>query len=143
MISVKLAQRAFDAGAARRRRRRAGWPRLDDRVKRGFWHATGGGAVNQERSIRRRSGRRFGATTGGGGRPVGPADGPARTSGQLVLLHGPPGTGKTNALRALGRVAAWCQTDCVLDPERLFADSGYLLEVGMGSDDETTGGGGC
>jgi uncharacterized protein DUF5925/ATPase family protein associated with various cellular activities (AAA) len=58
-------------------------------------------------------------------------------NGRLLLLHGEPGTGKTTALRALAQQwRSWCQVDCVLDPERLFADPAYLMSVALGTGDD-------
>lgn len=53
-----------------------------------------------------------------------------RNSGKLVLWHGPPGTGKTTALRSLFRSwSEWCEAHYVADPEALFADPEYILEL--------------
>ncbi len=55
-----------------------------------------------------------------------------RTSGKLVLWHGPPGTGKTTALRSLFRSwSPWCDAHYVADPEALFREPEYILKVLM------------
>lgn len=49
---------------------------------------------------------------------------------KLVLWHGEPGTGKTTALRALLREwEPWCAGQYIADPERFFANPGYISEV--------------
>jgi hypothetical protein len=62
---------------------------------------------------------------------------PDALTGRLILLYGPPGTGKTTALRSLAHEwQRWCETDCVLDPEALLCDPGYLMEVALGDEDD-------
>lgn len=60
-----------------------------------------------------------------------------RLPGRLALWHGSPGTGKTWALRALGREwSEWCDLHYVTDPERMLGgDTSYMLSVLAGASD--------
>ncbi len=69
------------------------------------------------------------------GQLLGPDFRPAE-GGQLILWHGPPGTGKTYALRALGwEWRSWCGLHYVIDPEVFFGQrADYMLDVVLDDD---------
>lgn len=58
--------------------------------------------------------------------------------GQLILWHGPPGTGKTTAIRSLAwEWRSWCRLHYITDPEMFFGSTPrYLLDVLLDEDDD-------
>lgn len=58
--------------------------------------------------------------------------------GQLMLWHGPPGTGKTHAIRALlNEWRTWIRPEYVVDPEAFFGGpANYIMSVLLGEYDE-------
>jgi hypothetical protein len=105
-----------------------------------FWSESGGGGDWTSRTIEVSGWR---SVHGNYPRVTAAALGPlvrrrrAPDRGRLLLWHGPPGTGKTSALRALAwEWRAWCDVHYVTDPEAFFGSAGYMLEVLLHEDED-------
>jgi SAM-dependent methyltransferase len=62
-----------------------------------------------------------------------------KRGGRIILFHGPPGTGKTWAIRSLlSQWKAWTKPAVVIDPEALFSSSTYFLNMLRFHDEEYT-----
>ncbi len=136
-VSEQLAKDILDASKAG-----AEEPKTIDHTKVavGFWHQGRHGPVRHERRVEVRTWQDIRPNyTKNAARALDDLMGRNRglLSGKLLLLHGPPGTGKTTALRALADAwRGWCRFDYVVDPEHLFADPAYLLNVALGEEDD-------
>ncbi|RBY98177.1 ATP-binding protein [Blastococcus sp. TF02-8] len=118
----------------------------DGQVRMGFWSFSDGSG---DRSSRQVTAPHWGEVAGNyGGRTreslaslMTTTDMTGR-AGRLILWHGAPGTGKTTAVRALSREwADWCGVHYVMDPERLFGEPAYLLDVAGADQDDLHGDG--
>lgn len=55
---------------------------------------------------------------------------PPIEGGKILLWHGPPGTGKSSAIRSLTQAwFPWCDAAYIVDPERFFGDAQYMMDV--------------
>lgn len=60
---------------------------------------------------------------------------PPILGGRLILWHGPPGTGKSSALRNLiHEWLPWCDASYVLDAENFFGNANYMTSVLLNDD---------
>lgn len=106
-----------------------------------FWHSSQFGADATSRAIELVNwdevASNYPGETRSGLEPLMRIPAPHPNQGRLLLWHGPPGTGKTFAIRALAWAwREWCRFEYVIDPEDLFGSGGYLHEVLLHSDYE-------
>jgi hypothetical protein len=62
-----------------------------------------------------------------------------RNNGRIIILHGPPGTGKTWAIRSLMTAwKQWAEGAVVIDPDYLLEKSNYFMTMLNGRNSEKT-----
>ncbi|WP_346619202.1 DUF5925 domain-containing protein [Blastococcus montanus] len=110
-------------------------------VRMSFWSGAPNGGLESSRRVTAPTWAEAAANYAGRTRqalgPLMTAGDMSGRAGRLVLWHGVPGTGKTTAVRALSREwSGWCRPHYVMDPERLFAEPQYLLQVAGIDEDE-------
>ncbi len=102
-----------------------------DQVAVRFWHRSSGDAVEQMRRVQCPTWDSIAANYPG-------CDGSLAwlmrlqvpwEHGRLVFWHGPPGSGKTWALRALVREWGQMSPEVITDPDEFFASNAYLQQV--------------
>jgi hypothetical protein len=136
-VSEQLAEEVLEAS-----RNGAEEPKVVDHTKAavGFWHLGSHGPIRHERSLDIQPWENIRRNySGAAARSLDDLMSRNRDhlGGKLLLLYGPPGTGKTTALRALADTwRSWCRFDYVVDPERLFGSSAYLLKIALHDEDE-------
>jgi hypothetical protein len=134
-VSEQLAMEVLEAS-----RMGAEEPKVVDHTKAavGFWHLGSHGPIRHERSVAVQPWEEIRRNySGAAARSLDDVmvRNQDQLGGKLLLLHGPPGTGKTTALRALADAwRSWCRFDYVVDPERLFGNSAYLLKIALHDD---------